>query len=51
MKVGWIILGLAAAYLVGHLLMLYRNRNRNLPPPGTKGASFDDEEDDWPKPR
>jgi len=51
-KVGLILLGLAAAYLVGHLLMVWRSRNANLPkaPPGgwKKSAGWDDDEDDGP---
>ena len=50
MKIALIILGLAAAYLVGQLLMVWRTRNDNLPtpPPGgwKKQANWDDDEDD-----
>ena len=53
MKYAWIILVLAAAYLAGHLLLLWRSRKQNLPtaPPGgwKQRPGWDDEEDDWPK--
>ena len=52
MKIGLLFLALAAIYLVGQLLMIWKTRNDNLPkpPPGgwTKG-DWDDEDDDWPK--
>ena len=54
MKVALLILGLAAAYLVGQLFMVWRTRNANLPspPPGgwRKPADGDEDEDDWPAP-
>jgi hypothetical protein len=48
-----IILGLAAAYLAGHLLMIWHSRNAKLPPRppgGWKQSPGWDDEDDWPKP-
>ncbi len=54
MKIALIILGLAAAYLAGQLLMVWRSRNANLPPPPPGGwkkpAGWDEEDDDWPTP-
>lgn len=53
MRIGLIILGLAVAYLVGHLLMVWWSRNANLPkpPPGGWRKSGDwDHDDDWPGP-
>jgi hypothetical protein len=54
MKIAWIVIALVAAYLVGHLLMVWRTRNDVPPPPpgGWKSAEdFDDadDEDDWPQ--
>jgi hypothetical protein len=53
-KIGLIILGLAAAYLIGHLFMVWRSRNSNLPerPAGgwKKPEEWDEDEDDWPDP-
>lgn len=49
MKVAWIIIALVAAYLVGHLLMIWRTRNDVPPPPpgGWKSAEdFDPDDDD-----
>lgn len=50
MKLGWIIIGLVAAYLVGHLMMVWRTRNQVPPPPpgGWKKGTFEDEEEDEP---
>jgi hypothetical protein len=54
MKVALIILGLAAAYLIAQLYMLWRSRNDNLPEPPPGGwkepEDWDDAEDDWPQP-
>ncbi len=54
MKIGLIILGLAAAYLIGHLFMVWRSRNANLPERPAAGwkkpEEWDDDEDDWPDP-
>ena len=52
MTIGLIILGLAAAYLVGQLLIFWRSRNDNLPktpPGGWKKPGDEDDEDDWPQ--
>lgn len=49
MKVAWIIIALVAAYLVGHLLMIWRTRNDVPPPPpgGWRPAEdFDPDDDD-----
>lgn len=54
MKIALIIVGLAGAYLAGHLLMVWRSRNAKLPPPPPGGwkrsSGWEDEEDDGPKP-
>ena len=53
MKYAWIIIALAAAYLAGNLLWLWRSRKQNLPEPPPGGwkqrPGWDDEDDDWPK--
>jgi hypothetical protein len=56
-KTALIILGLAAAYLVGQLLMVWRSRNDNLPAPPPGGwkkqdnwDEGDDKDDDRPPP-
>jgi hypothetical protein len=48
LKIGWIIIGLVAAYLVGQLMMVWRTRNQVPPPPpgGWRKGSFDDEDED-----
>jgi hypothetical protein len=51
MKIAWIVIGLAAAYLVGQLYTLWRSRRDDIPPPppgGWKKGDWDDDEDDWP---
>jgi len=51
-KFGLVLLALAAIYLVGQLLMVWRSRNLNLPKPppgGWKQGTWEDEDDDWPK--
>jgi hypothetical protein len=56
-KTALIILGLAAAYFVGQLLMVWRSRNDNLPAPPPGGwkkqdnwDEDDDKDDDRPPP-
>lgn len=50
MKAFFIIIGLAALYLVGHLLIWRNLRNPKIPKITRKpGSGFEDEEDDWPK--
>ncbi len=51
MKAFFFILGLAALYLVGHLLLLRDSKNLQIPKLTKKSDGFDDEdkEDDWPK--
>lgn len=47
----FVILGLAALYLVGHLLLLRDTKNLRIPKITKKAEPFDDEEkeNDWPK--
>lgn len=49
MKIAWIVIGLAAAYLAGQLYTLWRSRRDDIPPPpgGWKKGDWDDD-DDWP---
>jgi hypothetical protein len=51
MTIALTILGLAVAYLVGQLYMVWRSRNANLPKTPAAGwkkqADWDDEDDDW----
>jgi hypothetical protein len=49
MKAFFIIMGLAALYLLGHLLMWRNTRNLKIPKITQKpGSGFDDDkEDDW----
>ena len=51
--IAWIFIGLAAAYLAGQLLIFWRSRNQNIPPPPPDGwkqtPGWDEEDDDWPK--
>ena len=47
MKAFFVILGLAALYLLGHLL-LRDTKNLKIPKIPKKPEPFDDEEDDWP---
>jgi len=44
----FIILGLAALYLLGHLLLWRDTKNPKIPKITKKAETFDDE-DDWPK--
>jgi hypothetical protein len=48
MRLGWIIIGLVAAYLVGQLMMVWRTRNQVPPPPpgGWRKGVFEDEVDE-----
>jgi len=49
MKAFFIILGLVALYLLGHLLLWRDTKNLQIPKLTKKSEGFDDEEDDWPK--
>ena len=53
MTIALIIVGLAAAYLIGQLLIFWRSRNQDIPPPPPGGwkqtPGWDDEGDDWPE--
>ena len=49
MKAFFIILGLAALYLLGHLLLWRDAKNLKIPKITKRPEPFDDDEDDWPK--
>lgn len=50
MKAFFIILGLAALYLLGHLLLLRDTKNLRIPKITHRpDPAHDDDEDDWPK--
>ena len=49
MKAFFVILGLAALYLAGHLLLLRDTKNLRIPKITKPAQRFEDEEDDWPK--
>jgi hypothetical protein len=45
----FVILGLAALYLVGHLLLLRDTKNLRIPKTTKRPDARDDDADDWPR--